>query len=194
MTNLAAGISDEPLSHQEVIDAGQAAAERCGRLLADVVQRIGLVSLDDVLRGRVHAWAEDDPDPATAQELTNLLAAAEDGDEEAVAELEDRFAGMLEFGTAGLRARSAADPNRMNRAVVLRAAAGPRRLPADGRWDPRADGRHGVRRAVQLRRLRPRHGRGCGRGRGRAAILPRPLPTPVLAFAIRTSAPTRVSW
>jgi purine-nucleoside phosphorylase len=40
VTNLAAGISDEPLSHQEVIDAGRAAAERCGRLLADVVQQI----------------------------------------------------------------------------------------------------------------------------------------------------------
>ena len=40
VTNLAAGISDEALSHQEVIDAGQAAAERCGRLLADVVQQI----------------------------------------------------------------------------------------------------------------------------------------------------------
>jgi purine-nucleoside phosphorylase len=40
VTNLAAGISDEPLSHQEVIDAGQAAAGRCGRLLAAVVQRV----------------------------------------------------------------------------------------------------------------------------------------------------------
>jgi purine-nucleoside phosphorylase len=40
VTNLAAGISDEPLSHQEVIEAGQAAAERCGRLLAEVVRRI----------------------------------------------------------------------------------------------------------------------------------------------------------
>jgi purine-nucleoside phosphorylase len=40
VTNFAAGISDEPLSHQEVIEAGQAAAERCGRLLAEVVRRI----------------------------------------------------------------------------------------------------------------------------------------------------------
>jgi len=40
VTNLAAGISDEPLSHEEVIEAGQAAAERCGRLLAQVVQRV----------------------------------------------------------------------------------------------------------------------------------------------------------
>ncbi len=40
VTNAAAGISATPLSHQEVIEAGQAAAERCGRLLADVVGRI----------------------------------------------------------------------------------------------------------------------------------------------------------
>ncbi|WP_392424002.1 purine-nucleoside phosphorylase [Barrientosiimonas humi] len=40
VTNLAAGISDQPLSHQEVIEAGQAAAERCGRLLAAVVTEI----------------------------------------------------------------------------------------------------------------------------------------------------------
>jgi purine-nucleoside phosphorylase len=40
VTNLAAGISDQPLSHDEVIEAGQAAAERCGRLLAAVVAKI----------------------------------------------------------------------------------------------------------------------------------------------------------
>jgi len=40
VTNPAAGISDHPLSHEEVIEAGQAAAGRCGRLLADVVTRI----------------------------------------------------------------------------------------------------------------------------------------------------------
>nr|WP_206070673.1 purine-nucleoside phosphorylase [Knoellia sp. DB2414S] len=40
VTNLAAGISDQPLSHEEVIEAGQAAAERCGRLLSAVVAQI----------------------------------------------------------------------------------------------------------------------------------------------------------
>jgi len=40
VTNPAAGISDVPLSHQEVIEAGEAAAERCGRLLAAVVAKI----------------------------------------------------------------------------------------------------------------------------------------------------------
>jgi len=42
VTNLAAGISDQPLSHAEVLEAGQAAAGRCGRLLAAVVARIGV--------------------------------------------------------------------------------------------------------------------------------------------------------
>jgi len=40
VTNLAAGISATPLSHQEVIDAGREAAPRIGALLADVVRRI----------------------------------------------------------------------------------------------------------------------------------------------------------
>jgi purine-nucleoside phosphorylase len=40
VTNLAAGISDRPLNHQEVLEAGRAAAERCGRMLAEVVRRL----------------------------------------------------------------------------------------------------------------------------------------------------------
>lgn len=40
VTNLAAGISDQPLSHEEVMETGQAAAERCGKLLAAVVATI----------------------------------------------------------------------------------------------------------------------------------------------------------
>jgi purine-nucleoside phosphorylase len=40
VTNLAAGISEQPLDHSEVLEAGRAAAERCGRLLADVVRKI----------------------------------------------------------------------------------------------------------------------------------------------------------
>jgi purine-nucleoside phosphorylase len=40
VTNLAAGLSERPLSHEEVLEAGQAAAERCGLLLSAVVARI----------------------------------------------------------------------------------------------------------------------------------------------------------
>ncbi|KRF27241.1 purine-nucleoside phosphorylase [Phycicoccus sp. Soil802] len=40
VTNLAAGISDQPLSHEEVMETGQASAERCGKLMAAVVATI----------------------------------------------------------------------------------------------------------------------------------------------------------
>ena len=49
----------------------------------------------------------DDPDgpehPATRRELTDLLERATGGSDEAAADLDDRFSGPLEFGTAGLR-------------------------------------------------------------------------------------------
>lgn len=40
VTNLAAGIGDQPLCHGEVLEAGQAAAGRCGRLLSAVVAKV----------------------------------------------------------------------------------------------------------------------------------------------------------
>ena len=40
VTNPAAGISKTPLNHEEVLEAGKAAAERCGALLAAVVAKI----------------------------------------------------------------------------------------------------------------------------------------------------------
>ncbi|TSI14161.1 phospho-sugar mutase [Brevibacterium aurantiacum] len=72
----------------------------------------------------VEAWIADDPDEKTANTLKSILGAAKAGDAAAIADLEDRFAGPLAFGTAGLRGEIAAGPNRMNRAVVIRAAAG----------------------------------------------------------------------
>ncbi len=40
VTNLGAGLSDAPLNHAEVIEAGRAAAQRSGRMLAEVVRRL----------------------------------------------------------------------------------------------------------------------------------------------------------
>ena len=40
VTNLAAGISGEPLNHAEVLEAGKAAATRMGGLLAEILPRI----------------------------------------------------------------------------------------------------------------------------------------------------------
>lgn len=73
---------------------------------------------------RAKAWVADDPDDATAAEVVALAHAAEQGDEAAIAELVDRFGAALQFGTAGLRGAIGGGSNRMNRAVVIRAAAG----------------------------------------------------------------------
>ena len=72
----------------------------------------------DELEARVRAWIEDDPEAIDREELERLLA---DGE---TAELQARFAGPLQFGTAGLRGAIGAGPGRMNRATVARATAG----------------------------------------------------------------------
>jgi purine-nucleoside phosphorylase len=40
VTNLAAGMTGEPLSHQEVLAAGNASAARMGSLLSQVIRRM----------------------------------------------------------------------------------------------------------------------------------------------------------
>jgi purine-nucleoside phosphorylase len=39
VTNLAAGMTGEPLSHEEVLEAGRAAAQKMGSLLRELVVR-----------------------------------------------------------------------------------------------------------------------------------------------------------
>jgi phosphomannomutase len=75
---------------------------------------------DDFI-GTAHLWLANEPDPDIAVELADLIERAERGDG---SELTERFAGRLQFGTAGLRAAVAAGPMRMNRLVVRQAAAG----------------------------------------------------------------------
>ncbi|MEI8261256.1 MAG: hypothetical protein WCG77_07105 [Actinomycetes bacterium] len=79
--------------------------------------------LDDLL-ARADAWMDEDPDPNTANQLRELTTKVSAGDTAALHELKDAFAGTLEFGTAGLRGRLGPGSNRMNRMVVMRAAAG----------------------------------------------------------------------
>ena len=90
---------------------------------------------------RARAWAAEDPDDQTRAELEAVLAAAGSGDEAATADLADRFAGTLEFGTAGLRGALGAGPNRMNRIVVIR-AAGHVRARTDRAALPAGGGQH----------------------------------------------------
>ena len=76
------------------------------------------------LLSEARTWAAQDPDPATAATLTELVRLADGGTAAARQELADSFSGTLQFGTAGLRAALGPGPNRMNRVVVRRAAAG----------------------------------------------------------------------
>jgi purine-nucleoside phosphorylase len=40
VTNVAAGLSDEAVNHQEVLEVGRQSAERMGELLAEVISRL----------------------------------------------------------------------------------------------------------------------------------------------------------
>jgi phosphomannomutase len=132
---------------------------------------------------RARAWAAEDPDDVTRAELQAIVADVEGGGDPA--DLADRFAGTLEFGTAGLRGALGAGPNRMNRVVVTRAAAGLAAYLLD----------HGASRSSSVvigydaRHNSDVFARDTAEvmtGAGlRALLLPRPLPTPILAFAIR---------
>ena len=131
-----------------------------------------------VNRADVEAWIADEVDPAAAAELRALLDA---GDE---AELADRFAAPLEFGTAGLRGPLRAGPNGMNRTVVRRAAAGlaawlaeheRRGAPVVVGFDARYGSHDFARDSAAI----------FAAAGFDARLLPRVLPTPVLAFAVQ---------
>ncbi|MFD4906359.1 phospho-sugar mutase [Kitasatospora purpeofusca] len=140
------------------------------------------------LLARARTWLAEDPDPQTREELAALLADAETPDADANAkhawsELADRFADRLQFGTAGLRGELGAGPMRMNRAVVIRAAAGlVAYVKRQGLGDLVVIGYDARHKSYDFARDTAAVVVGAGL---RALLFPRPLPTPVLAFAVR---------
>ncbi|PPG04994.1 phosphomannomutase [Pseudoclavibacter sp. RFBI5] len=154
-------------------------------------------SLQVALRHNAVSWLEQDPDEVTRAELQQLLDAAgdvspelaiiEDADtsERAAAwrELQDRFCARLAFGTAGLRGRLGAGPNRMNRVLVAQAARGFADFLLAREESPSIvigyDARNNSQRFAQDT-AEIMQAAGVA-----ATILPRQLPTPVLAFAVR---------
>lgn len=139
---------------------------------------------DSDLFARARAWAADDPDLRTQQALLQNIALASSGDDNALDELASAFAGPLTFGTAGLRAPLGAGPARMNRVVVMQAAAGLANYLLTNHADGCAvvigfDARH---QSDEFAAATAQVLTGYGID---AMVLPRPLPTPVLAFAVR---------
>ncbi|MEV7473405.1 phospho-sugar mutase [Pseudarthrobacter oxydans] len=135
------------------------------------------------------AWAAQDPDPVTSASLLELIRQVENGVPAARQELEDSFRGTLQFGTAGLRAALGPGPNRMNRVVVRRAAAG----LADFLLSAVGESSPGTRpRAVVG--YDARHNSDIFAEETAAIftaagietfLMPAALPTPLLAFAVR---------
>ncbi|PKQ25920.1 MAG: phosphomannomutase [Actinobacteria bacterium HGW-Actinobacteria-4] len=146
--------------------------------------------MSDPLHARAQAWIDDDPDPVTREELLAILQADYAGVAGASADLIDRFDGTLQFGTAGLRGTIGAGPNRMNRAVVIRAAAGLAQYLTDalaerGTSDTGArvvigyDARHrSYDFAVDTAAVMTAAGH-------EALLFPSALPTPLVAYATR---------
>jgi phosphomannomutase len=141
------------------------------------------------LVARAMSWRDDDPDPRTRRELDLLIERATGVDRNAAraahTELLARFEGPLTFGTAGLRGPLGAGPHRMNRAVVIRTAAGLAEyllralngaVPAVVvGYDARHDSHVFARDTCAVLTAA-----GCT-----VCVLPEPLPTPVLAYALR---------
>jgi phosphomannomutase len=141
------------------------------------------------LARRAEAWIAEDPSLADRAELQDLLDAARRDDpagRAAAADLADRFAGRLEFGTAGLRGAMGSGPNRMNRAVVRAATAGLARWLREHRpaaaqagvvlgWDARHRSAEFAAEATAV----------LTGAAIRVHLLPGRSPTPLLAFAVR---------
>jgi phosphomannomutase len=134
----------------------------------------------NALEQEVRTWIENDPDPETQSELTQLL---ENQDWTA---LEERFNGPLEFGTAGLRGLVGGGPSRMNRLTVAQASAAlARQLMADV-----VDAaQRGVVVARDGRNMSPEFAKVTAEvflGYGlNVYFMDEPTPTPIAAFAGR---------
>ncbi|MGM7668166.1 phospho-sugar mutase [Microbacterium sp. A93] len=134
---------------------------------------------------QARAWLRQDPDAETRDELAGIITRASSGDAAAVADLDDRFATRLAFGTAGLRGAIGAGSNRMNRVLITQAAAGFASYllgRANGAVPTVVVGYDGRRNSRRFALDSAEIFAGAGL---RAILLPRLLPTPVLAFAVR---------
>ena len=129
-------------------------------------------------KAKAKAWLAAEPDADMRAELSALLQAPAD-------ELDKRFTGRLQFGTAGLRGAVGAGPQRMNRLVVQQAAAGLVDYLLAHVPDAAARGviiGYDARRKSDVFALDT--ARVCAARGVRAMLFPHIVPTPVLAWNV----------
>lgn len=129
----------------------------------------------------VRTWIEDDPDESTRELAQEVLHDATAGDIVAIEQLKTWFGPMLAFGTAGLRGPLGPGPSCMNRAVVMRAAAGLCEYLIKHNAKKIVVGYDARHRSIDFALDTVSIAAGYGL---EAILLPRTLPTPVLAYAI----------
>jgi len=123
-----------------------------------------------------HEWIAHDPDPRTAAELASC----------GEAELAERFAHPLTFGTAGLRGPLRGGPDGMNLAVILRTTWAVAKVLKDRRLSGShvivgRDARHGSEEfALAAAEVLAAQG-------FRVILMFAAVPTPIVAFAVRHS-------
>lgn len=143
---------------------------------------MSLADLPDLLH-RARAWAEQDPDPEARAEIDALVGAVDPSK----TDLADRFAGRLEFGTAGLRGVVGAGPNRMNRAVVRQTTWGLAQYLLE------TGGKDAAKRGIVIgfdgRRMSTEFAHDTAAALVAlgvtAHLFPSTVPTPLLAFAVK---------
>ncbi len=128
-------------------------------------------------------WLAQDPDTETRQELQTLI------DNNDAEELNKRFNGRLQFGTAGLRGRLQAGSMGMNRVLVAQAAAGLARFLLQKYEGLDSSKQPSIVIGYDARKNSKRFAEDTAeimQGTGVSVyIMPDMRPTPVLAFAVR---------